>query len=97
MATNYHQGEASQIHEEHQHNAQARRVVEVPKAEQTLIDQVNGNLIYIGHALLGNATSDAVWQILRIQTVGSVTSIQQADGSLDYTKVWDDRASLSYS
>lgn len=96
MADNFHQGEASQLHEEHQHNAQARRTVLVPKAEATLID-TTGNTSYIGHALLGSSTSSAVWQILRIQTVGGLTTILFADGELDFTKVWDDRASYSYA
>ncbi len=90
-------GDATINKREHQYNAEARRVVNVPKAEQTLIDQVTANTIYIGRALLGSATSDPVWQIFRILTQGTVTSIQYADAELDYTKVWDDRNSYTYS
>lgn len=97
MASNYHQGTSSQSHEEHQHNAAARRVVTVAKAEKTLIDQVNSNNIYIGRAILGSATSDPVWQIFKITIVGTITSLEYADGQLDFTKVWDNRASYSYS
>lgn len=62
----------------------------------TAIDEVNGNLTYIGFAKLGIATSDAGWQILRINKTGAVTLIQYADGDTRYNNVWDDRASLNY-
>lgn len=96
MATNYHQSIGSQEHEEHQHDAAARRVTNVPLAESWRVDQV-GNTLYVGRARFGAQTSDPVWQILRIQTIGTETIGQYAEGSLEYTKVWNDRASLSYT
>lgn len=61
------------------------------------IDEVNGNLTYLGFAKIGTATSTAGWQVLRIQKTGSVTLIQYADGSPRFNQIWDDRASLVYS
>lgn len=63
----------------------------------TAIDEASGNLTYLGFAKLGSATSDPVWQILRIQKTGSTTLIQYADGDTRYNNIWDDRASLTYT
>lgn len=92
---NFHSGEASQIHEEHQHDAQARRAVIVPKNEQTLIDD-QGNTLYLGVARQGVLESEAEWQIRKIETSAGITSIKFAGGSLQFNQVWDDRGSLSY-
>ena len=52
-----------------------------------------GNYTYIGKALTGSATSDAVWQVKRIDaTVGTV--IQWSAGTKLFDKIWDDRAAV---
>lgn len=58
-----------------------------------------GNPIYLGKAPIGSATSSPVWQIrqLTFNGGGYLTRIRFANGSLAYTSVWDDRASLTYS
>ena len=61
----------------------------------TLIDTV-GNTTYVGLGKLGSDASDAVWQILRIQTSGTVTTVLYADGDQRFNNVWDDRLSLTY-
>lgn len=63
----------------------------------TAIDEVNGNLTYIGFAKLGSGTDEAKWQIFRINKTGSVTLIQYADGDVRFNNIWDNRASLSYT
>lgn len=61
-----------------------------------LIDTV-GNFIYIGEALPGTATSDAKWRIKRVdQQSGDDYEIIWADGTAEFTKIWDDRLSLTY-
>lgn len=62
------------------------------------VDQASITTIYSGHALSGTATSSATWQIKRV-TVNSndTVTVQYAGGSNSYTKVWDNRASYSYS
>ncbi len=63
----------------------------------TAIDEVDASTTYLGFAKLGVATSEAKWQVLRIQKTGTVTLIQYADGDTRFNNVWDDRASLTYS
>lgn len=54
---------------------------------------------YIGMAVAGSATSDAVWQIRKIaySAAGKPTSILYADGDLEFNNVWDTPSGLSYS
>ena len=63
----------------------------------TLVDEATADITYVGIAKLGTATSDAKWQIRRIQKIVTVTSIQYADGDRRFNNEWDNRASLSYS
>ena len=59
---------------------------------------VGGDLEYIGYAAPGTATSAAAWQIRKLTySGGDVTQVNFAAGVNDYTKVWDDRATYSYS
>jgi hypothetical protein len=61
-----------------------------------LIDVVS-NITYIGEALPGTATSGSTWRIKRVEEVVNDINILWADGTADFTKVWDNRLSLSYS
>lgn len=66
----------------------------------TLIDEAQSvptNITYIGKAKLGTATSDAGWQILRIERSSTITTIQFANGSPRYNQIWDNRSSLTYT
>jgi len=65
--------------------------------EKTLIDAVDSTQTYIGKSGHGSSTSSAVWQIKKILTSGTVTTISYADGNDSYDNVWDDRSSLTYS
>ena len=56
------------------------------------------NLIYAGRAAIGSAKSAAVWQIKKFTYSGTnLTDEQWAGGTSAFDKVWNDRASLSYS
>lgn len=57
------------------------------------------NLQYLGKAQIGSATSASEWQIQKFTYDGSdnLTDIQWADATDDFTKVWDDRATYTYS
>lgn len=59
----------------------------------------SNNPIYMGTALPGSATSDPKWQIRKLTFDGSnnPTDMQYANGSIEFDKIWDDRASLAYS
>jgi len=53
---------------------------------------------YIGKATTGTATSSAKWQIQKLSYSGSnVTKKEWANGNVNFDKVWDNRASYTYS
>ena len=56
-------------------------------------------LIYIGRAKIGSATSAAVWQIKKVtyDSAGDVTNIQNAGGDQLFDNIWDNRTGDSYS
>jgi len=57
-----------------------------------------GKLLYEGTAQPGKATSEAEWQIKKYEYSGDdLTEINFADGTAAFTKIWDNRASYSYS
>ena len=66
-----------------------------------LIDDVNddGLLLYIGEADPNTATSAALWRIQRVTIADGSDDIQVewAGGTSAFDKVYDDRASYSYS
>lgn len=69
---------------------QSRVTIELDDLYVTNI-QVSGNYTYIGKAPCGSATSDAKWQIKRIDaTTGTI--IQWADGDKFFDNIYDNRA-----
>lgn len=58
-------------------------------------DTTTANVVYLGYAAGGSATSASVWKIAKVDT--SSKNILLADGNNNYDNKWDDRASLSYS
>lgn len=61
-----------------------------------IIDEINKNLMYIGTAQPGSATSAAVWAIQRVQFIGDDTFIYWANSVNTFTNTWDDRLTYSY-
>lgn len=61
------------------------------------LDDDGAGTVYTGYALRGAANSDAAWFIMRQVTTGTVTEIRFAANPFDFTQVWDDRASLTYT
>lgn len=56
------------------------------------------NPLYVGKADPGTAQGVIGWQIKKITYSGSnATDVQWAEGDANFDKVWDDRASYSYS
>ena len=80
-----------------------RRVTQLIEEELGLLrteyDEVDSTTAYLGKAVAGSATSDAVWQIARFTYGASDDDVSKefAGGSPGRVHVWDDRASLSYS
>ena len=54
----------------------------------------DANLVYLGKALPGSATSDAAWQIKRYNK--SAGHMSFADDVTTFTKVWDNRSTYGY-
>lgn len=61
-----------------------------------LDDTTTADVVYVGFAQIGTATSAASWQIMNINNSSGIV-ITWADGDNNFDNVWDDRASLSYS
>lgn len=62
-----------------------------------VLDKISDTLSYVGKAAPNSDTADPVWQVRKIETVGSVLSVLYAEGNDRFDNIWDDRASLSYS
>jgi len=61
-----------------------------------IIDDTTPPFTYIGKAAPGSLTSEAKWQIRRVdETTGSVFKF--ANGDDRFNNIWDDRIHLSYS
>lgn len=74
--------------------------LEVEGVNLTIKNEYAGtNLIYTGSAAPGTAVSAAAWAIRKLTYDGSnnPTDVQWASGSAVANKVWNDRASYSYS
>ena len=57
----------------------------------------SGSYTYIGKAATDSATSDAVWQINRIYENGDDYDVKYASGGIQLDKVFDNRATYTYS
>ena len=64
----------------------------------TALDYSGSNLIYLGKTIPGLAKSAATWQITKYTYSGAnLTDIQYPSGSREFSYIWNDRASYSYS
>lgn len=66
-------------------------------AYKTNIDEASATVTYIGRASTKAATSEAQWQIVKIEISGNVTTMKYANGSYTFDQIWDNRASLTYT
>lgn len=76
--------------------SEGREIIKTSFEEALRIDEVTSTLTYLGYANLGANDNDAVWKIKRIQQIGTVTTINYADGNKLFDNVWNNRASLNY-
>lgn len=69
-----------------------------PSANDVIMREksTDSDIIYIGEAANGSATSGSVWKITRLD-LNTLLDVTYADGNLNYDNVWDNRESLSYS
>ena len=62
--------------------------------EADIIDEATDDLTYLGYYLSGDSTQCL---IKKIERTGSVTTIQYPLGRLEYSQIWANRASLTYT
>lgn len=61
------------------------------------VDTSTSGTTYVAQAAIGSATSDAVWQIMRVVTANGITTLGWADGDSNFNNVYDNRTGLTYS
>lgn len=59
-------------------------------------DSGNSSVVYVGRSEPNALTSDASWQIYRVN-ISSPSNRVYAGGNANFDKIWDDRETLSYS
>jgi hypothetical protein len=66
---------------------------------QVMDNNASGQPIYIGEALPGSSKASALWRIKKVTYDGNnfITDVQWADSTVDFVKVWNDRASYTYA
>lgn len=73
-------------------------VITVDKYIQRISYTASGMTEYVGLALPGSGSDEAKWQIKKLTYSGTaVVSSLFAGGNTNFTNIWDNRASLSYS
>lgn len=66
--------------------------------EPTIIDDTGvGGVIYVGFSAFGTDTSKPKYKIKKVTEVGTITTIQYADGDMEFDNIWDDRTTLTYA
>lgn len=58
-------------------------------------DTTTADVVYVGYADIGSATSAASWRIMKVDKTSK--QVTYADGDSLADNIWDNRASLSYS
>jgi hypothetical protein len=71
---------------------------ETPRLKIKYENDAAGLPIYIGLATPGTGAAASTWQIRKFTYATSVlTDVEFASGSAEFDKVWNDRATYSYS
>jgi len=72
-------------------------LIEVPNYNIVIrVKSDDSNILYIGYASIGSATSAALWRIMRLDSTTKL-DIKYADGNDKFDNIYDNRQSLSYS
>lgn len=62
------------------------------------MDDVVGDITYVGEALPGSAEDDEVWRIKRLDSSSGIeVRVMWADGDTNFDNRWDQRLTLNYS
>ena len=70
--------------------------VDVVGVNQKTEIRISGNYTYIGKAVIGSATSSAVWQIKRLDTTLGLEKLW-ANGNDAYTNIFNNYLTISFS
>jgi hypothetical protein len=62
----------------------------------TEVDESVPGVTYVGQAVPGTAKSGSVWRIKKITEAVGGMSVDWADGTAEFDKVWNSRASYTY-
>jgi len=65
-------------------------------ALKTIDDYSVAGTEYLGWAICGASTASPLWRICRKTTVGSVETLEWADGDAKFDNIFDNRAALTY-
>ena len=68
----------------------------LPPSYSILLDEASPTITYVGEAIPGSATSEAVWRIKRLDSSAGL-EVKWANGTNNEDKIWDDRTSYAYS
>lgn len=60
------------------------------------VDEASATVTYLGETVPDTATSASSWRIKKLDSTSGLI-VTWADGNADFDKVWDDRASYTYS
>lgn len=67
-----------------------------PPVLTTRVDDVGGDVLYVGEALPGSSEASELWRIKKISGASDIT-ITWAEGNASFNKAWQQRLSYSYS
>ena len=73
---------------------------EIIKGSLTVrIDYSDGNITYVGYAVPGSSEDEAKWQIRKFEydASGNLIAVKFAEGTVGFDKIWNNRASYTYS
>lgn len=71
--------------------------VDANNVEKLRVDVPVAGTTYEGYALPGTLNGTPAWRIKRIVVAGALTTTTYASGNSNFDKVWDDRATYTYS
>ena len=71
--------------------------VDASQVEKLRIDVPVAGTTYEGFALPGTLNGTPAWKIKRVVVAGALTTTTFASGNSNFDKVWDDRATYTYS
>lgn len=69
----------------------------IDNSNKILLDEVDATTTYVWNAEIWSDEASAVWVIRKLTTAGSAFSVTFAEWSPNFDKVWNDRATYSYS